>query len=50
MRTNNGQGNRNDKLIKEDIHDPYMKRSKPVSPSGMWSGVHQRQMAMARQG
>jgi NMD protein affecting ribosome stability and mRNA decay len=33
MRTNNGQGNRNDKLIKEDIHDPYMKRSKPVSPT-----------------
>lgn len=33
MSTKDNQGNRNDRLIQEKIHDPYMKRSKPVSPS-----------------
>jgi len=33
MRTNGNQGNRNDKLIQKEIHDPYMKRSKPTSPT-----------------
>lgn len=33
MSTTDNRGNRNDKLIQEKIHDPYMKRSKPVSPS-----------------